>query len=169
MFVSGTGPMTMAASLCKAFLKTRPELATPNIQFHILPFSADNPADGPHRFHAFTASVLQMRPESAGHLALKSADPLEAPEDPEQRYTGPPKRKMASALISITIADASMSLDNVLAVAAIADGDKNMLIFGLGIASLLMAFAATMIMRLLATYPWISWLDLLVLVLWPAR
>ena len=74
-----TGPMTMAASLGTAFLKTRPELATPDIQFHIQPFSADKPADGPHKFDAFTASVLQMRPESAGHLALQSPDPLVAP------------------------------------------------------------------------------------------
>ncbi len=79
-------------------------------------------------------------------------------------YTGPPRRTMGQALISITIADVSMSLDNVLAVAAIADGDKGMLIFGLGLAILLMAFAATMIMRLLASYPWISWLGLVVLV-----
>ena len=74
-----TGPMTMAASLGTGFLKTRPELETPDIQFHIQPFSADNPADGPHPFDAFTASVLQLRPESAGHLALKSADPMDAP------------------------------------------------------------------------------------------
>ena len=65
--------------------------------------------------------------------------------------------------ISITIADVSMSLDNVLAVAAIANGDKQILIFGLGLAILLMAFAATMIMRLLTNYPWISWLGLIVL------
>ena len=57
-----------------------------------------------------------------------------------------------------------MSLDNVLAVAAIADGDEKMLIFGLGLAILLMAFAATLIMKLLTRYPWISWLGLAVLV-----
>jgi choline dehydrogenase len=49
-------------------------LATPDIQFHIQPFSADKPADGPHKFSGFTASVLQMRPESAGHLELTSSD-----------------------------------------------------------------------------------------------
>ena len=74
-----TGPMTMAASLGTGFLKTRPDLSTPDIQFHVQPFSADNPADGPHPFDAFTASVLQLRPESAGHLALKSPDPMAPP------------------------------------------------------------------------------------------
>jgi choline dehydrogenase len=72
--ISQTGPMTMAASLGTGFLKTDPMLATPDIQFHIQPFSASAPADGPHKFSAFTASVLQMRPESTGHLELKSAD-----------------------------------------------------------------------------------------------
>ena len=95
---------------------------------------------------------------------LQAEHALEDAEDPAKGYTGPPKRTMAAALISITIADVSMSLDNVLAVAAIADGDQNMLIFGLGLAILLMAFAATMIMKLLATYPWISWLGLIVLI-----
>jgi len=91
-------------------------------------------------------------------LALAEAGNL------HQGYTGPPRRTMASALLSITIADVSMSLDNVLAVAAIADGDTKMLVFGLGLAILLMAFAATMIMHLLAHYPWISWLGLVVLI-----
>lgn len=75
-----TGPMAMAASLGTGFLKTDPSLPTPDIQFHIQPFSATNPADGPHKFSAFTASVLQMRPESAGHLQLKSADYRDHPE-----------------------------------------------------------------------------------------
>ncbi len=95
--------------------------------------------------------------ESAEH-ALVDAD------NPEAGYTGAPRRTMMSALISITIADVSMSLDNVLAVAAIADGDTKMLVFGLGLAIVLMAFAATLIMHLLTKYPWISWLGLLVLI-----
>ena len=74
-----------------------------------------------------------------------------------------PEKTMAAALISITIADVSMSLDNVLAVAAIADGDRQILIFGLGLAIILMAFAATIIMKLLTKFPWISWLGLFVL------
>jgi YjbE family integral membrane protein len=73
------------------------------------------------------------------------------------------RRTLGAALISITIADVSMSLDNVLAVAAIADGDTQMLVFGLALAILLMAFAATFIMKLLTRYPWISWMGLLVL------
>ena len=74
-----------------------------------------------------------------------------------------PKRTLGAALVSITIADVSMSLDNVLAVAAIADGDVQLLVFGLGLAIVLMACAATLIMKILTRYPWISWLGLIVL------
>jgi len=96
--------------------------------------------------------------DAEAHKAMETASHL------DEGYTGPPRRTMLSALISITIADVSMSLDNVLAVAAIADGDRTMLIFGLGLAIVLMAFAATMIMKLLTSYPWISWLGLIVLI-----
>lgn len=68
-----TGPMTMAASLGVAFLKTGDHVETPDIQFHVQPWSADKPSDGPHKFSAFTASVCQLRPESVGHIELKSA------------------------------------------------------------------------------------------------
>lgn len=88
---------------------------------------------------------------------------LEDAEDPEKGYTGAPRRTLRQALWTITIADVSMSLDNVLAVAAIADGDTRLLVFGLGLAILLMAFAATLIMKVLTKYPWISWLGLVVL------
>jgi YjbE family integral membrane protein len=89
---------------------------------------------------------------------------LEAAEDMGEGYTGPPRRSLASALWTITLADVSMSLDNVLAVAAIADGNTQMLVLGLALAILLMAFAATLIMKLLTRFQWISWLGLAVLV-----
>ena len=75
-----------------------------------------------------------------------------------------PRKTMRRAMTYIMVADVSMSIDNVLAVAAIADGDTNMLIFGLALAIALMAFAATLIMKLLARFPIISWLGLAVLV-----
>ena len=89
---------------------------------------------------------------------------MEAAEDPEAGYTGPPRRTLRQALWTITIADVSMSLDNVLAVAAIADGDTKLLVFGLALAIILMAIAATMIMKLLTRNPWNSWAGLLVLI-----
>jgi len=76
---SRSGPMTMAASLATGFLRTSPDAGTPDIQFHIQPWSADSPSEGVHPFSAFTASVCQLRPESRGHLELASADPARAP------------------------------------------------------------------------------------------
>ena len=74
-----SGPMAMAASLGTGFIKTEPTMETPDIQFHIQPFSADSPAEGSHRFSAFTASVLQLRPESKGELKLRTSNPMDHP------------------------------------------------------------------------------------------
>ncbi len=78
--ITQRGPMTMAASLGTGFLKTEAHFETPDIQFHIQPFSADMPSKVTHKFSAFTASVLQLRPESTGHLKLKSPNFLDSPE-----------------------------------------------------------------------------------------
>ena len=74
------GPMTMAASLGTGFLKTEANLETPDIQFHIQPWSADDPSKGTHKFSAFTASVLQLRPKSTGYLSLKSSNFMDHPD-----------------------------------------------------------------------------------------
>jgi choline dehydrogenase len=69
-----TGPMSMGASQVAAFAKTDPMLETPDIQFHFQPLSADKPGAGLHRFSAFTSSVCQLRPESRGHIEIRSPD-----------------------------------------------------------------------------------------------
>ncbi|MGI9423089.1 MAG: GMC family oxidoreductase [Hyphomicrobiaceae bacterium] len=74
-----TGPLTMGASQVCAFVRTRPDLVAPDIQFHVQPLSADKPGEGTHRFSAFTTSTCQLRPESRGHIALKSSDPHSHP------------------------------------------------------------------------------------------
>ncbi len=74
------------------------------------------------------------------------------------------KQQFSQALFTIAIADISMSLDNVVAVAAIAREDTVLLIFGLVLAIVLMAFFATMIMKVMTKYPWISWVGLIFLI-----
>ncbi|MEM1234593.1 MAG: choline dehydrogenase [Pseudomonadota bacterium] len=69
-----TGPMAMAASLATGFLRTRPEVETPDIQFHVQPLSAENPGKGADPFSAFTMSVCQLRPESKGEIRLASSN-----------------------------------------------------------------------------------------------
>jgi len=68
------GPMTMAASLATGFMKTRDDVETPDVQFHVQPLSAENPGKGADKFSAFTMSVCQLRPESRGEIRLASAD-----------------------------------------------------------------------------------------------
>ena len=78
--MSRTGPMSMAASLATGFLKTRADVETPDIQFHVQPLSAENPGKGADKFSAFTMSVCQLRPESRGEIRLQSADPKTYPK-----------------------------------------------------------------------------------------
>ena len=74
------GPMTMAASLATGFMKTREDMETPDIQFHVQPLSAENPGKGADKFSAFTMSVCQLRPESRGEIRLEGNDPKTYPK-----------------------------------------------------------------------------------------
>src|SRR6185295_12325341 len=69
----------------------------------------------------------------------------------------------SAALIQIVIADASMSLDNVLAVAGAAKGDMVVLVIGLTVAVAFMGFMSHYIARLLTRHIWISWIGLAII------
>ena len=62
------------------------------------------------------------------------------------------------------MADVSMSIDNIVAVAAIARDNTTLLVFGLGLAILMMAFFAQVIMRIMLKYKWLSYIGLGLLV-----
>lgn len=68
-----------------------------------------------------------------------------------------------AAIFNIVLADLSMSLDNVLAVAGAAKGETMVLILGLAVAVVLMAVASHFIARLLVRFPWITWIGLLII------
>lgn len=68
------------------------------------------------------------------------------------------------ALFTILLADVSMSIDNIVAVAAIARDNTQLLVFGLGLAILMMAFFANIIMRIMLKYRFLSYLGLALLV-----
>ncbi len=82
----------------------------------------------------------------------------------DEGYQGTPRRQLWQAMVTITIADVSMSIDNVVAVAAIARDNTTLLIFGLVLAIAFMAFFATMIMHVMTKYPWLSYLGLVFLI-----
>jgi len=69
-----------------------------------------------------------------------------------------------AAVTQIVLADVSMSLDNVLAVAGAAKGSLPVLIIGLGVAVVLMAVAANYIAGMLARFRWVTWIGLLIIV-----
>ena len=68
---------------------------------------------------------------------------------------------LSKAIITIIIADVSMSLDNVLGVAGAAKEHYILLVFGLILSILLMATVATVISKWIKKYKWIGWLGLL--------
>jgi YjbE family integral membrane protein len=77
---------------------------------------------------------------------------------------GAPRKTLGQAAAQIVVADLSMSLDNVLAVAGAAREHPFVLVFGLTLSILLMGVAATFIARLLQKYPWIAYAGLAVIV-----
>ena len=72
-------------------------------------------------------------------------------------------KTMATALRQIVVADLSMSLDNVLAVAGAAGGNMPMLFIGLIVSILLMGVAATLISKLLERYRWIAYVGVVLI------
>ncbi|MGH6896166.1 MAG: TerC family protein [Geminicoccaceae bacterium] len=76
---------------------------------------------------------------------------------------GTPRKTFAQAAWQIVIADVSMSLDNVLAVAGAAREHPVVLIFGLVLSIALMGLAATFIAGLLQRYRWIAYVGLLII------
>ena len=73
-----------------------------------------------------------------------------------------PRKTLRDAVMNIIIADVSMSLDNVLAVAGAARHHEVALIFGLGLSVVLMGVAASLVAGLLTRYRWIAWLGLII-------
>ncbi len=74
------GPLAVSAGYAGGFFRTDPRLESPDVQCHLLLFSADKPGGSLHPWPGMTASICQLRPESRGTLRIKSADPAEAPE-----------------------------------------------------------------------------------------
>jgi YjbE family integral membrane protein len=90
---------------------------------------------------------------------LRHAPPPVTVDDPAtEAVEGPPASKtFLQAAIQVTLADLSMSLDNVLAVAATAREHPTVLFIGLALSVTLMGVAANLVARLVQRYRWIAW------------
>ena len=95
--------------------------------------------------------------DHAGTQIEQSAD------DDGSAAGGAPRKTMRQAITQILVADVSMSLDNVLAVAGAAKDHTWVLVVGLAISVVLMGVAATLIASLLNKHKWIAWVGLLVI------
>jgi choline dehydrogenase len=73
------GFLTIGAGYAGAFARTDPKMATPDVQFHFILFSADAVGQKLHPWPGFLASICQLRPESRGFVRIKSADPAQGP------------------------------------------------------------------------------------------
>jgi YjbE family integral membrane protein len=88
-----------------------------------------------------------------------------SPEVEGDEHSGlKPAKSFASAAWGVALADVSMSLDNVLAVAGAAKDHPRILVFGLVLSVILMGVAANFIARYIERYRWIAYVGLAVIV-----
>src|SRR3546814_12008815 len=77
-----TGPLTFGASLLCAFARSHPAAATPDLQWHIQPLSAEKPGVALDDFPGFTATPCQPRPESRRRIAFECGEQRDPPPIP---------------------------------------------------------------------------------------
>jgi YjbE family integral membrane protein len=97
------------------------------------------------------------------HKEEEEAEDALAGIEGEARAPGAPRKTFAQAAWQIVVADVSMSLDNVLAVAGAAREHPYVLIFGLVLSIALMGIAASFIARLLQRHRWIAYVGLAII------
>lgn len=97
-----SGPMSMAPSQLGAFAKSRPDLATPDLEYHVQPLTLDAFGQPLHDFPGLTASVCNLRPESRGHIAITSPNSQDAPEIAPNYLSTEGDRQVAAASIRLT-------------------------------------------------------------------
>lgn len=93
------------------------------------------------------------------HVVI-GAETLKAQRRGEEYEAQVKQKTLSQAVVQIVVADISMSLDNVLAVAGAAREHIAVLVFGLALSVVLMGFAATLIARLLEKHRWIAYIGL---------
>ncbi|HEY4066185.1 MAG TPA: choline dehydrogenase [Burkholderiaceae bacterium] len=80
-----SGPLAIGINQGGCFMRAlqgaggEPLAPTPDIQFHVATLSADMAGGQVHPYSGFTMSVCQLRPESRGHVRIRSTDPFEPP------------------------------------------------------------------------------------------
>jgi choline dehydrogenase len=73
------GPLTVSAGYAGAFVKTRPNVSSPDVQLYFINFSTDKMGTSLHTFPGFTVSVSSLRPDARGFVRVRSPDSRDAP------------------------------------------------------------------------------------------
>jgi len=97
-----SGPMSMAPSQLGAFARSSPDVATPDLEYHVQPLSLEAFGQPLHPFPAITASVCNLRPESRGHVRITAPDPAAHPEIAPNYLSTPGDRLVAARAIRLT-------------------------------------------------------------------
>jgi choline dehydrogenase len=74
-----SGPLAIGINYGGMFVRTRPEVPTPDLQFHFAALSAEMAGAKTHPWSGCTFSVCQLRPTSRGTVMIKSPDPFAPP------------------------------------------------------------------------------------------
>ena len=107
----------------------------------------------------------RMWSDLKAHQPVVVGEPVKVEQAIESVTAGGQKPKtFRSALLTIIIADVSMSLDNVLAVAAVSRHNEYIMAFGLILSVVLMGVAAAFIARIIQRYPWIAVVGIVIIV-----
>jgi choline dehydrogenase len=93
----GKGPLTYGAALAAGFIRSGPEVASPDIQAGLALYSAESAGQGVHPFSGVSVVARILRPQSRGSIMIRNADPDEAPDIRANFLTAP---RDAVALIS---------------------------------------------------------------------
>lgn len=100
------------------------------------------------------------------HRPIQVGDPVAGEHAAEVIAShGKQPKTFASALLTIVIADVSMSLDNVLAVAAVSRHNEVIMWFGLILSVVLMGVAASIIARVIDRYRWIALVGIIIILI----
>jgi len=75
----GSGPGRSQGLEAGAFIKSRPELDAPDLQLHLINAPFSDHGRKQLKMHAFGLHMCALRPESRGHIGLKSSDPADRP------------------------------------------------------------------------------------------
>ena len=97
-----SGPLSMAPSQLGIFTRSGPEVATPDLEYHVQPLSTNKLGEPLHPFPAVTASVCNLRPDSRGHVHISSTDPARQPSIFANYLSAPSDRRIAADSIRLT-------------------------------------------------------------------